>query len=525
MDGVRPLLLIRADANSQIGSGHLMRCWALAQAWLRRGGRAAFACRPLRRELESQIIASGCEILPLPDAVDPTIEAGQVQEFVRTTTPTWLVFDGYPFDLAYQQGVADRARVTPMLWIDDSDSPQETVADLVLNQNVFARSATYPGLSQERLLCGPSFTLLRGQFHRAAEADFSSGQIDYSRPRGGGERWRVLVTMGGADAANGTSAVLQSLAAIRRLPLEVDVALGANNPHGDSIRELATTLPLAIRIEQNVGDMAAWMRRGDLAIAAAGSTAYELAACGVPAILVVAAPNQSPVARGMAEAGAALNLGGLEQFSPALLSEWTQRLLADGNRRRALAETGRRLVDGRGAERVAQILWERSLQVRPATIDDARQLFAWQQDPAVRAASFTAGPADFAQHRQWLEKSLSDPNLWIDLFTWGPQAVVGCVRWAIEDGRGTIGIVIDRAYRGRGLAPPMLRQAVRRLREIRPDVDTIDAWIRPGNQGSRRSFAAAGFQPQRTGTVHGQPAELWQLEITSVPPNAEKSAA
>ena len=38
----RGRLLIRADANAQMGTGHLMRCLALGQAWQAQGGNTIF---------------------------------------------------------------------------------------------------------------------------------------------------------------------------------------------------------------------------------------------------------------------------------------------------------------------------------------------------------------------------------------------------------------------------------------------------------------------------------------------------
>ena len=53
-------LLVRADANSQIGTGHFMRCLALAQTWQEHGGTAIFLMAPgaytLGKRLENENI-------------------------------------------------------------------------------------------------------------------------------------------------------------------------------------------------------------------------------------------------------------------------------------------------------------------------------------------------------------------------------------------------------------------------------------------------------------------------------------
>ena len=39
-------IIIRTDASSHIGSGHVMRCLVLAQGLIKRGHQVQFVCRP-----------------------------------------------------------------------------------------------------------------------------------------------------------------------------------------------------------------------------------------------------------------------------------------------------------------------------------------------------------------------------------------------------------------------------------------------------------------------------------------------
>ena len=48
-------LLIRADAGVVMGTGHVMRIIALAQAWREGGGDVAFLCSDITTQLEQRI--------------------------------------------------------------------------------------------------------------------------------------------------------------------------------------------------------------------------------------------------------------------------------------------------------------------------------------------------------------------------------------------------------------------------------------------------------------------------------------
>ena len=58
-------LIIRADADSRIGTGHIMRCMALAQEWKNQGGEVTFISFCDSKSLTKRIAAGGFEFEPI----------------------------------------------------------------------------------------------------------------------------------------------------------------------------------------------------------------------------------------------------------------------------------------------------------------------------------------------------------------------------------------------------------------------------------------------------------------------------
>ena len=124
---------------------------------------------------------------------------------------------------------------------------------------------------------------------------------------------KVLVTLGGSDAANLMLRVVQALEYVRLATLDATIVLGGSNPHTLELESAVAKAEVRLRLLRNVTSMPEVMAWADIAVSSAGTTALELAFMGVPTILVTVADNQRSNARACAKLEIALNLGDLAQ--------------------------------------------------------------------------------------------------------------------------------------------------------------------------------------------------------------------
>lgn len=337
-----PSLLIRADGSAVIGAGHVMRCLALAQAWQLSGGRAVFLQAETTPALGQRLRQAGCETRTLSASAGSATDAAETIREAQACGAAWIVGDGYHLDTAWQQQIRNAG--LRLLLLDDYGHASHYHADIVLNQNLSADAALYAHRdASTRLLLGPRYALLRREFLAAAHAP-----RDFSAPAR-----RVLVTLGGSDPDNVTA---QVLAAVRLLPdLEVRVVIGGSNPHRAALLAAAAANP-AVRCEVDATDMPGLMAWADVAITAGGSTSWELACAGLPALQLVLAPNQAGIAAALERAGATINLGDFRTVAAETIAARLAALCADSARRAAMSASAARLVDGHGARRVAAAL-------------------------------------------------------------------------------------------------------------------------------------------------------------------------
>ena len=315
------MICFRADGNAHIGSGHIMRCLSLAAALRTLGEDCLFAMAD--DTMAATVRSRGFEVRIL----------GTYWRDMNAELPVFLplaaqaklvVVDSYALTPAWLEAVRQQV---PVAQFDDEDAFLST-ADFLINYNL-------SGLDR------PYDRRYAGQPVRQQVTD-------------------ILVSTGGADPENVAGRFVETLA---RTPgwesVVFHLVVGALNPRLPELERAAAALP-NLELHRNVQQMAALICRCDAAVAAAGSTLYELCACGTPTVTYVLADNQLPGATAFARRGLMLNAGDCrrdEGFYSRLL-QTLRTLCDDAPRRAAMASAMRHTVDGRGAHRLAAALLE-----------------------------------------------------------------------------------------------------------------------------------------------------------------------
>lgn len=364
-------IVFRADAGLNIGTGHVMRCLTLADTLRDQGAETLFVTRAHQGHVISGITERGHQVETLPGNTGsdygvhpaPPAHAGWLEagwrddaaatcDILKKTAAGWLIMDHYALDRHWQaEALPDGVRL--MVLDDLADRPH--VADLLLDQNAGRQAADYDGLVPEQCIrmIGPSHALLRPEFVRLRPQALARRDALESPQK-------LLITLGGIDKDNATGRILDVLAqAPAAQHMQVSVIMGPSAPHLAAVRAQARQMPIPTEVAVGVSDMGQRMMQADLCIGAAGSTAWERCALGLPTLQVVLADNQHDAATYMAAQGMALALPlpDAPDFA-AKLEAGLADLLPQASYR-ALARRTATLTDGTAAQRIAETLLDR----------------------------------------------------------------------------------------------------------------------------------------------------------------------
>jgi spore coat polysaccharide biosynthesis predicted glycosyltransferase SpsG len=305
-------VVFRVAAGPRVGFGHLARSRAIA---------AAAGVRPrlsIRGTMATQRTAR---------ALGATLVTGGPRQVATGRIDVLVVDDPRPA-AARPWIAAARDAGVPVVLITDAGR-HGFAADLVVDGTVRARSR-----GRGRRLAGPRFAVVDARIPRLRSV---------RRPT----RGRVLVALGGGrHVRQHVTALVAALA--EALPgADIRVAPGFARGPLPRLRHGRWIAP---------GAMAPALARTEVAVVGGGVSAYEACALGVAAVAVAVVPAQRPTVRALARLGALTDGGPLSHDMVRTIAARASALALAPALRRRMARSGRRLVDGRGAYRIARAI-------------------------------------------------------------------------------------------------------------------------------------------------------------------------
>lgn len=317
-------LVIRTEASTLIGLGHFMRCFALAEAAREQSLAVTFVVNADAPVMD-RAHAIGARVVTAPSLGD---DAAVMD--AEIAPDDWVIVDTYAADASYLTALSARARLAV---IDDLDVLERFDCRVLINPTPAAPRDSYSAKSKGKLLLGPDYALVRDEFRR---------------PVATGDHC-VTLTFGGSDPTGLTGAVAEQLHTT--LPgTAIRAIAGPANRHVADLRALETRLE-RLQLIVDTPSMADALADSALVVTAAGGSVNELAALGLPALAVVVYGNQAtwlyacPFPAIDARAGI-----------PKAFAADVAALMADGDRRAAIAQAAHQIVDGQGVFRILDTL-------------------------------------------------------------------------------------------------------------------------------------------------------------------------
>ncbi|HLD89001.1 MAG TPA: UDP-2,4-diacetamido-2,4,6-trideoxy-beta-L-altropyranose hydrolase [Candidatus Nanoarchaeia archaeon] len=320
-------IFFRLDYSRKIGVGHLMRCLALAE---KINAESIFLLQKTSPEIIGLIKSKGFGIVEI-NFNNEIEELNKIKKLVAVEKPFTLIIDLYNRSQDYFN---ELRKIPSKLVVIDDFAGIRLDADIIISNNFFANNLNYNNF-RGNILLGPKYAFLRKEFENFEERKITKDVKN------------LLIMFGGADNKNLTTKTLKILRNNGRNKIVVVGKIFSK------IAELKKELKHHKKFELYVDaiNISELMKKSDIAISAAGTTMFELAATGTPTLAVAQVEHQKIVAEACEKAGFAINLGDDEHFQNYLLKYLDE--LSSSEIRKKLSVSGQKLVDGKGAERVA----------------------------------------------------------------------------------------------------------------------------------------------------------------------------
>lgn len=341
------MVFFRADGNSIIGSGHVMRCLSIAREASKYDDVLFLSAdsnfEKVIRDLDITFQSFNTRYNQLEE------ELPQIKTLLEEKKPTSIFIDSYfaTEDYLIEIKTVCREIGCKLVYIDDLLSFAYP-CDYLINYNIYGLDSkeAYEQLYERKvcpkLLLGSTYAPLRDEFRNVPLRIVNSSVKN------------ILVSTGGADSKHIALKLAEEIKKVGSKYI-FHFVIGSKNQDFDTIKNIIDeSTEKNVILHRNVKNMAELMSKCDIAISAAGSTLYELCATQTPTITYVLEDNQIPGAESFKRHGIMEYIGDYrtERHFWNLLFKKVDSFANDYEKRKKITLLLRNFVDGLGGSRI-----------------------------------------------------------------------------------------------------------------------------------------------------------------------------
>ena len=498
-------VVFRVDASLKMGTGHVMRCLALAQTLKENGANVEFICRKHERNLIDKIRSNKFTVYELglsgEDKIDTKLshshwlgatqkqDASECIDILKAEKTDWLIVDHYAIDEDWHREL--KPYCEKLIAIDDL-ADRKHQCDILLDQTFGRQQDGYSALTPKgcELLLGSQYALLRPEFSKWRTYSIERR----SKP----EFKQLLINMGGVDVNDFTGQVLDELKTCTLLSdVHITIVMGGTAPHLESVKSKAIMLPYKTEVKVDIDNMAEIMANSDIAIGAAGSSTWERCCLGLPTIQIVIAKNQQFLAETLACRNI-VKLAKKVKETICLLEKSSKWMKGVGN-------SALEICDGMGTYKVFNKMTDRKIFLEEFGEVDLCNYVNLNENDKLQALNMRNHP----QIKKWMysRDSISEENhfgfiknLEIDIerryfLVKQKDNIIGSINFSKINFENSVelGIYTNPFLQSKG-AGKILESAASQYAFIELDVEKIKLEVFPSNERAIRFYNKCGFK-------------------------------
>lgn len=333
--------------------GRVARCLALANALQRRRYQMVFLSRIDNHQWPDRIRRFRHLVTKTPFAIGEEDDRSSILKEVMSANPTIVITDSPDIDEEYLALLS--ARVPLVISLDET-AKIRFASDLVINPTLGHHDNDYELYPDTQLVAGCRYAMIRSEFRRARN-------VRATEP---GKPTRVLVALSAGEAVRDTLAYVKALLANPVIE-KIDAVCGSGVDGREELQAFAEENSDRVHITPDARDLGTRMTKAHLLICGGGNTSLEATCVGVPMLIVSRHEHHVLNATRLEEIGVAQYLGDCSKVSAEQVATTAAAILEDNFERKTMSRSGRRLIDGRGADRIvtaAEILLRRSRRLK-----------------------------------------------------------------------------------------------------------------------------------------------------------------